>query len=105
VGIDEGADLAFDSIAGMADGAIAEAEMAAGAGVNSTAMANLGASAGASMGQSAAAGRGAATVGPVTVQINVDGSKGADSTVQAIHSFFENDFAALLERQLEGSGA
>lgn len=106
MGIEDHQDLAFNSVENLADGAISEAEMAAqtGTGVNQTALAGVGAAAGNALGGSGGGAAGS-TIGPVTVQISVDGSKDATSVVDAIRSFFDTDFATLLERQLEGSGA
>lgn len=105
-GIDEHSDLAFASAESLADGAVAEAELAAmtNNGVNQTAAANVGAAAGNAL-AAAPSGTGGASVGHVAVTINVDGSRDAPTTVEAIRSFFADDFAALLERQLEGVGA
>jgi hypothetical protein len=106
MGIEEHQDLALASAHDVADGAIAEVELAAatGSGVNQTAMANVGAAAGNALASDSGASSGG-SVGSVNVTINVDGSKDAQTTTQAIRSFFDTDFAALLERQLEGSGA
>jgi tape measure domain-containing protein len=106
MGIEDHQDLAFASAESLADGVVAEAEMAAmtGSGVNQTAMANVGTAAGNALGGSAGGAAGG-TIGSVNVSINVDGSKDTQTTMQAIRSFFDTDFAALLERQLEGSGA
>lgn len=105
-GIEDHQDLAFASAEALADGVSAEAEMATmiGSGVNQTAVANVGAAAGNALGGSSGAAAGG-MVGPVTINIQVDGAAGADSVVEAIRSWFDTDFAALLERQLEGSGA
>jgi hypothetical protein len=106
MGIEDHQDLAFASAETMADGVVAEAEMAAmvGSGVNQTAMSNVGAAAGNALATAPGASAGG-SVGSVNVTINVDGSKDTQTTMQAIRSFFDTDFAALLERQLEGSGA
>lgn len=105
-GIDDHSDLAFASAESLADGAVAEAELATmtNNGVNQTAAANVGAAAGNAL-AAAPSGGGAASVGQVNVTIHVDGASGPAATVQAIRSFFDADFAALLERQLEGVGA
>lgn len=105
-GIDDHSDLAFASAESLADGVVAEAEMSAmtGPGVNPTAVANVGAAAGNALAAAPSSG-GGATVGPVSVSIQVDGARGPEATVAAIRSFFDTDFAALLERQLEGAGA
>lgn len=106
MGIEDHQDLAFASAETMADGVVAEAEMAAmvGSGVNQTAMANVGTAAGNALAATPGT-SGGGSVGSVNVTINVDGSKDTQTTMQAIRSFFDTDFAALLERQLEGSGA
>jgi hypothetical protein len=104
VGVDDNADLAFSAAESMADGAIAEAEMAAatGSGPSAAHLANVGAAAGGAMGSSSAAGGGVS----VQVAITVDGAQGPAATVDAIRDFFATgEFASLLERQLEGSGA
>jgi tape measure domain-containing protein len=105
IGVDDNADLAFSSAESMADGAVAEAEMAAatGGGVSSAHMANVGAAAGNAMGGAAG---GAVSGVSVQVAITVDGSQGPAATVDAIRDFFTTgEFAAILERELEGSGA
>jgi hypothetical protein len=106
MGIEDHQDLAFASAENLADGAISEAEMASttGAGVNQTAMANVGAAAGNALG-GGSGGSSGGSIGAINVSINVDGSKDAATVVQQIRNFFDTDFAALLERQLEGSGA
>jgi tape measure domain-containing protein len=105
VGVDDNADLAFSAAESMADGAVAEAEMAAatGGGVNAAHMANVGAAAGNAIG-SAPSGAGGGV--NVSVAISVDGAAGPAATVDAIRDFFTTgEFAAILERELEGSGA
>jgi hypothetical protein len=106
MGIEDHQDLAFASAETMADGVVAEADMAAmtGSGVNQTAMANVGTAAGNAL-AATPGGPVGGSVGSVNVTINVDGAKDTQTTMQAIRSFFDTDFAALLERQLEGSGA
>lgn len=105
MGIEDHQDLALASAESMADGVVSEAEMTAatGSGVNQTAMANVGAAAGNAL--AAPAARAGGTVGAVNVVINVDGSQDTATTMQAIRNFFDTDFAALLERQLEAQGA
>ena len=104
-GVEDHQDLAFAAAESMADGAIAEAEMAAatGAPVSASHMANVGAAAGGAL----AAGGGSGS-GPVTAQISitVDGSRSPEATVGALQDFFSSaDFVALFERAVEGSGA
>lgn len=105
VGFEESQDLAFTSAEALAEGVVSEAAMVAatGTGVNPAAMANVGAAAGNAL--AAGSGRAGARIGKIEVGITVDGSRDAASTVQAIRSFFDTDFAALLERHLEGAGA
>jgi tape measure domain-containing protein len=105
MGVEDHQDLAFASAESLADGVVSEAELAAaaGSGINQAGVTNVGAAAGAALGGGGSGG--GITIGSVPVTIHVDGAAGPAATVQAIRSFFETDFAALLERQLEGSGA
>lgn len=105
MGVEDHQDLAFASAESLADGVVAEADMAAaaGAGINQAGVANVGAAAGAALG--GASGGAGASVGSVNVTINVDGAAGPGATVAAIQEWFAGDFAALLERHLEGAGA
>jgi hypothetical protein len=107
VGIEDYQDTAFGAAGALADGAVSEADMAlqTGLGVNQTAMANVGAAAGNAISSNTGGDSASRSVGPVSVEIHVDGSKDAATTVEAIKAWFDTDFAALLERQLEGSGA
>jgi len=104
-GIEDNQDMAFSAAEALADGTIAEAEMAAatGAGVSSGHMANVGAAAGSALATSSGG-----TGGPVSVNvaITVDGAQGPAETVEQIREFFSTaDFVSLFERAVEGSGA
>lgn len=104
MGIEDHADLAYMSAQDLAEGTIMEAEMAqaTGSGNDPARLANLGAAAGNAMASSGGSGP---SIGKVLVEIHVDGSKGGESVVEQIRTFFADDFGALLEQHMEGLGA
>lgn len=105
VGINDHADVAFQSAQALAEGTVAEAEMQAqiGASVSSAGMMNIGSAAGNAL--TASTSGAGATIGTVSVSIQIDGAEGPSATVEHIRTWFDTEFAALLERNLEGSGA
>lgn len=103
VGIEDQAHMASRAASVMADGAISGAAVAL---APSRAAGAVGKEAGAAFSSSSTR-----SIGDIHVQIDMGagvavGAVGADSgPVQQIRDFFEQEFIALLDRQLEGSGA
>lgn len=106
IGIDDHADMAFSSATDLAEGAIMAAEMGGDASKDAGRLNNIGTAAGNAMNSSTANSSGGArsiSVGPFN--IDASGAKDGSDVVDSLRAYFDTEFAAMLEREMEALGA
>lgn len=98
-GIDADADLAFTAAREMTEGTVAAAEQVTAPGGS---VARVGADAGS---LSIGGGSGGVTVSVGDISVGIQGGGDPSTAAAAVRDWFEQNFAAMLERTLEGVGA